>query len=147
MRGKSIILGFVLGIFLVVGNIAVGLENGKNFAPIQTILLNVFYYLFIISLSEEMIFRGFIQSRIFGLVHNNLLTTILVAIMFILSHIPYHMSAEKMTLLQFCQHNGTWFISLFVLHLFLTYLYRKYNSIFASTVFHALMDWSNGLFM
>lgn len=97
MRGKSIILGFVLGIFLVVGNIAVGLENGKNFAPIQTILLNVFYYLFIISLSEEMIFRGFIQSRIFGLVHNNLLTTILVAIMFILSHIPYHMSAEKMT--------------------------------------------------
>lgn len=144
---KSIIMGLILGILIVLGNVAVGITNGNTFAPVGTILLKFFYYLIIISLTEEVIFRGYIQSRIFGLVHNNALATILVAIMFVLSHIPYHLSVSKMNLVQFCQSNALWFVSVFILHLVFTYLYRKYNSIFASTIVHALMDWSNDLFV
>jgi uncharacterized protein len=144
---ESLITGLALGILIVLCNVVVGLANKNVFAPIGTILSKFFYYMVIISLTEELIFRGYIQSRIFGLIHNNAAATILVAIMFVLMHIPYHLSVAKISLFQFCQDNGIWFVSLFIWHLVFTYLYRKYNSILASTIFHALMDWSNILFI
>lgn len=144
----SIITGLVLGIVTALCNAAVGIAQGAgHFASVGTLLVRFCYYLFIIALSEEVIFRGYIQSRIFGLLHNNALATAATAVMFMLSHIPYHLSVSKMSLLAFCRSNAAWFVSVFILHLIFTYLYRKYNSIFASTIFHALMDWSNELFV
>jgi membrane protease YdiL (CAAX protease family) len=143
----SSILGLAVGLIVVLGNSAASLTGGASFSPIGTIVSRFFYYLFVISLMEEVVFRGYIQSRIFGLVRNNWAATILGAVMFVLMHIPYQMGAAGIDLYTFVQNNWAWFGLLFMWHLVFTYLFRKYNSIYAPMLFHALMDWGNILFV
>jgi hypothetical protein len=145
--GRSALTGLILGILLVLGNVVFGLGGGSIWAPVEIIITKFVYYLVIIALTEEIVFRGYIQTRIFGLLRSNITATLLAAVMFTLSHIPYQMAAAGMNLSAFLQTNGVWFIFLLIWHLVFTYLYRKYNSILAPTLFHALMDWGNSLFV
>lgn len=140
------VTGLALGLALALFSVITGLAGGNAFSPASKIVSKFFYYLIVIALTEEVVFRGYIQSRLFGLIHNNAGATALAALMFVSMHIPYHMSAAHDTLLSFCAGNWAWFITLFVWHLVFTYLYRRFNSILAPTLFHALMDWSNILF-
>ncbi|KLU59067.1 CAAX amino terminal protease self- immunity [Peptococcaceae bacterium CEB3] len=144
---KSVLTGLALGILIVLVDAVVSLAHGSRLAPFGTIVWRFFYYLMIIALMEEVVFRGYIQSRLFGLVRNNVAATILAAIMFVLMHIPYQMGAAGVNWLTFCQNNGIWFVFLFMWHMVFTYLFRKYNSVFAPTLMHALMDWGNILFI
>ncbi len=142
----SLLLGLVVGLMVVLGNGAISLGSGASFSPIGLIVSRFFYYLVVISLMEEIVFRGYIQSRIFGLVRNNWAATILSAVMFMLMHIPYQLGAAGMGLIAFTQSNWLWLVLVFMWHMVFTYLFRKYNSIYAPTLFHALMDWGNILF-
>jgi membrane protease YdiL (CAAX protease family) len=143
----SALLGLAVGLMMVIGNGAVSLASGASFAPIGLIVSRFFYYLVVISLMEEVVFRGYIQSRIFGLVRSNWAATLLGAVLFMLMHIPYQMGAAGMDLISFTQNNWLWLVLVFLWHFVFTYLFRKYNSIYAPTLFHALMDWGNILFV
>jgi len=56
---KSMLLGCILGMIIVLINSTVNLAAGRSLAPLQNIILNFVYYMFIISLAEEVIFRGY----------------------------------------------------------------------------------------
>ncbi len=144
--GKSALTGLVIGVGAVFVMLAGGLLNGKPFAPAETIIRQFFYYLVIIALPEEIVYRGYIQSRLFGLIKSNIGATATAGVLFVVMHIPYHMGAAGANLIAYCRENWSWFIMLFGRHLVITYLYRRFNSNLAPTVLHGLLDWSNILF-
>lgn len=144
---KSIILGGILGILVVIGNNVMNIVWARQLVQIQSIIANLVYYMLVISLVEEVIFRGYIQTRIYGLVKKPLFAIILVGILFMLIHIPFQMGQAKMGLFAYIQRSWITLIFTFIWHVVFDFLYRKYNTIYASTVFHGLMDWANYLFL
>ncbi len=145
---NAIIFGGTLGIFLIFfNNILPGLSSGAQWNKLSIILYNIFYYFIIIGFVEELIFRGYIQTRLYGLVNNEIITTIISAIMFSLMHIPFQMAYAGVGCLAFIQSNFLWLLILVMWHFVFTFLYKKYNSIFTGTIFHGFMDLGNYLFM
>jgi membrane protease YdiL (CAAX protease family) len=144
---KSIITGSILGLLIVAFNILLNLIQGRTFAPLQNIIINLVYYMVVISLVEEIIFRGYIQTRLYGLVKRPMIARILGALFFMLMHIPFQMGYANMELVAYVQMNWITLVFTFAWHMVFDFLYRKYNAIYAPTIFHGFMNWSNYLFL
>jgi membrane protease YdiL (CAAX protease family) len=145
---QSIILGVILGILLVLtNNVLPSITSGCHLNKITQILYNAFYYFIIIAFVEEIAFRGFIQTRIYGLIKNEIIAIITVSLMFSLMHIPFQMAMAGTTILSFISSNVVWLILLFFWHIIFNFLHKKYNCLFANTIFHGFMDWGNNLFV
>ena len=144
---KSLILGTILGVILLLLNgILPNIIAGNTLVSVRQIAYNAIYYLIIISLVEELIFRGYIQTRIYGLIKRRLPAIIITAILFMIMHIPFQMGRSNMNLVEFIANNWLWFIILIVWHVVFDFLYRKYNNILTGTIFHGFMNFSNSLF-
>ncbi len=144
---SSIILGSFLGIlFLVFNGIIPALFSERELISADMLLYNIFYFFTVIGFVEELIFRGFIQTRLYGIIKNNFLAIIITGVMFSLMHIPFQMSHVNMSLSQFFSENTLWLITLVGWHVFFNFLYKKYNSIFTGTIVHGFMNFSSTLF-
>lgn len=145
---QSIILGVIFGtLFVLTNNVIPSITSRCQLNQITQILNNAFYYFFIIAFVEEIAFRGFIQTRIYGLIKNEIIAIFTVSIMFSLMHIPFQMAMADTTFLSFISNNVVWLILLFFWHIIFNFLHKKYNNIFANTIFHGFMDWGNSLFV
>lgn len=143
---SSLVLGSFLGIiFLVFNGIIISLFSNSRFSTFN-ILYNVFYFFVIIGFVEELIFRGFIQTRIYGIIKNDFWAITLTGIMFSLSHIPFQMSMANMGAYQYFTENKIQFVVFFAWHIILNFLYKKYNSVYTGTVFHGFINLSSSLF-
>ncbi|MFL0268053.1 CPBP family intramembrane glutamic endopeptidase [Candidatus Clostridium radicumherbarum] len=143
---KSLILGLVLSAVLLIINLILGISGGYRFNTASKLILNFGYYFFVIALVEEIIFRGFIQTRIYGIIEKPFIAVIVTAFMFMAFHIPFQMGASHMKFLAYVSNNYITLLFTFLWHIVFNFLYTKYNSIAAPTVFHAVMDWCNVLF-
>lgn len=112
--------------------------EGRPLAPPENIAINFVYYMVAISLVEEIIFRGYIQTRIYGLIKKPIFAIILGGIFFMLMHIPFQMGYAKMGLVAYVQLNWITLLFTFIWHIILDFLYRKCNTIYVSTIFHGL---------
>jgi uncharacterized protein len=61
-------------------------------------------------------------------------------------HIPFQMGVSHMNFLSYISNNFITLIFTFGWHIVFNFMYAKYNSIAAPTIFHTIMDWSNDLF-
>jgi len=144
---KSLIVSGLIGLlFLLSMTIIPGIIMKAEFLPVGNILNNIFYYLIIIALSEEISFRGYIQPRLYPLVKNECLMIIIGGILFVFMHYPFQMSMRGMSFLEYWPQ----FISAapfqFLWHLAFSELYRLFGNIFGSTLLHGLVDLSTGIF-
>ena len=138
--GKSLMTGVVLGtIFTFFMNLLPNLLAGGKMISVNEALYNIFYYFIIISLSEEVIFRGYIQTRLYGLIKYDYLAVLVAGFLFYTSHLPFQMMVNGM------QINLINMLVIVALHFVMNYLYRRYNSIAGPTVFHGLLDWGGNL--
>lgn len=145
---QAVILGVVLGVLIVLtNNVIPGITTECQFNQITKILFDTFYYFVIIAFVEEIAFRGFIQTRIYGLIKNDFIAIIVVSLMFSLMHIPFQMALADTNIPSFISTNVAWLILLFLWHIIFNFLHRKYNCIFTNTIFHGFMDWGNNLFV
>lgn len=144
---KSIILGVIFGLVVLLVNLIPGLMSGKILNTLPNLLVNLLYYLVIIALVEEIIFRGYIQTRIYGLVKKPILAILLTAFLFMSIHIPFQMYVNHMNFILYISSNYITLVFTFIWHIVLNFLYTKYNSIVAPTIFHTIMNWSNYLFI
>lgn len=145
---QAVVLGSVLGICIVLfNNVIPAMMSGLHFTQISKLPYNVFYYLVIIAFAEEIAFRGFIQTRVYGLIKKDSVAVIIVGIMFSLMHIPFQMALTDSNILEFIGGNAVWLILLFFWHILFNFLHRKYNNIFTNTIFHGFMDLGNSLFI
>lgn len=143
---KSVIAGIALGLGVLLINLIPGLLDQRKLHSPGSLAAGFLYYFFVIALTEEIVFRGYIQTRIQGLIKNPVSATLFSALLFLLSHIPYQLAASGKALLPFLSEHLITLGFTFLWHLVFTFLYARYRSLAAPTLFHAFLNWSNYLF-
>ena len=139
LKGKwklSIILGGVLSLFYFYCNCLDHLINGEKLISITSILFLMVNFL-LVAICEEFVFRGFIGTRLNGLIKNKYIVIIVTGILFVVMHFPYRMIAANMSLSDF---DIGWLINLFIFHLIMSFIYMKTNSIYGSIIPHWISD-------
>lgn len=134
---KSCVLGILLGIiFLVVYQS--NSKTNKLINIISIVSLIPFIKFFIVGFAEEIIFRGYLQTRLIawqGTIKGCLLT----AIIFSFFHLPQRLIFENMNLqsaLMSC-------VSLIPSSLLLGYIMIKTENITAVSIFHTFINWTS----
>lgn len=139
---KSFILGTILLLIIVILKVIIPVVNGS--VTIRTdlgqILMNIVYYLIFIAFMEELVFRGFIGTRLFGYFRNKLFSIIVVGILFAVLHIPFQMIVAQVSFSQYISDNMGILVNIFFWHFIKQWLYARYNSIIAPTMLHFIMD-------
>ncbi|WP_408635385.1 CPBP family intramembrane glutamic endopeptidase [Paenibacillus selenitireducens] len=93
-----------------------------------------------IALVEEIAFRGYIQTRILGLIRNKYVAIFVVGIMFSLMHIPFQMLQADMSLIDHIMVYYPNLIFHVIMHIVFVYLYTRNYELIAPTITHALRN-------
>lgn len=132
----SIIIGVILSSFYFYCNCLSHLIEGKELISVNEILFLVIYFL-LVSVCEEFVFRGYIGTRLNGLIKNKYVVLLITGILFVLMHFPYRMIAYNMLLTDL---DIGWLINLFIFHFIMSFIYMKTNSIYGSIIPHWISD-------
>ena len=142
---KALCLGLLCGAISIVVQGIVPLINGCAFAPLNQIMNRFIYQLVFIALAEEIVFRGYIQTRLYGMIKGEIPAIMTGALLFSVMHLPYMFIlngvAELLTL-QTLILLAFWF----AMHIILNFVYRRTGSIFGVVLFHALYNTANNIF-
>lgn len=145
---QAILFSVSVGLlYFVILGILPGILSGAEINKISAILYHIFYYFVIIGFVEEIAFRGFIQTRIYGLIQNDAAAVLITAVLFALMHIPFQMAVHQMGFFSY--------LSIFVMnmpflilwHIVFNFIHRKFNSIYGNTICHGFMDMCSGVFL
>ncbi|NLD26920.1 MAG: CPBP family intramembrane metalloprotease [Acholeplasmataceae bacterium] len=143
---ESCILGAVLALIILIIQIVIGLVEGRGLTKLSTLAYNFFYYFIQIALVEEIIFRGFIQTRLFGFKKNGILTILLGAVLFMSIHLPFQIIYSGVPFFTYLANNYITLLFTMLWHVVFYYLYARFDNLAAPVIFHTFMDWSNYLF-
>ena len=144
---RSVIVGVIWGMILSTINIIPAITSGGKWLGFSKLLLSIPFFLIVIGLQEELIFRGFILSRLHGAIKSEAVVAIVCGLMFAMMHVPYQLfNKADGNVVAFFTDNAFWILTTFGWHFVFYFLYRKYNSLTTSTLCHFLMDLSNTLF-
>lgn len=138
---KSFIVGIVLAAIFFINNCGVYLMNGYKLIDIKEIAFFAIYFLSV-SLCEELVFRGYINTRINGLIKNKWFAIVCSGILFVIMHFPYRMIAYGMSLETLTIGSFSWILDLFITHCILSFVYIKTNSIYGSVIPHWISNLS-----
>jgi len=130
-------LGLLFSIIPLVLNdgILPGIIHGYEPRPIGMILYMTIGT-FIFAASEDIAFVGYIQTRLYGLIKNDILAVCLGAFLFSIMHISVPLAVDG-----FAVFNADIFIWLsfcFVLHFVMNAIFRRYFVIFSAMIWHTL---------
>lgn len=100
-----------------------------------------FYYLFYISLVEEVIYRGFIQNYLFGLKANKYLIFIIGALLFSFTHLPFQMYVNNNVSLNYVIEALPQLLFCFTFHLIMCLITYKRKDITIPIALHYTIDY------
>lgn len=143
---SSIIIGIIVASFLFYNNCISNLISGSKLISIQEILILLVYFL-LVAVCEEFVFRGYIGTRIYGLIKKRWLAVFVVGILFIVMHFPYRMIAYGMTLNDLTIKNFNWIIDLFITHLVFNFIYLKTNSLYGAIIPHWMSNFAYNIIL
>lgn len=105
---------------------------GASLVPLREALLYTVYF-FSVAVCEELVFRGYIGTRMFSLVKRKSTAVVLTGLLFVLMHFPYRMVAYGMTFRDF---QPGWLIDLLITHTVFSLIYMKTNSLYGAILPH-----------
>ncbi len=145
---RSLILGFTYSLPVSVPFFIYSLYQGSR------LNLNIFdlfwlflYYFICIAFVEEVIFRGYIQTRIQTIIKNKWLSIYTVGLMFAFMHVPFQMLIANMSFIQFLLNDYIHLIITGLYHIYFVYIYTRENHILAPTLTHAVINFTPHLFV
>ena len=137
----SLIMGIVLAVILFFCNCLSNIIfEGQVFVPFKTILIYIIYF-FTVGLCEEVIFRGYILTRLYGMVRNVFIDILLAGVFFVLMHFPFRMIAYNMSFFELAA-NASYMTDLFVTSLVLSFIRVKSDSLYGAIIPHWISDLS-----
>ncbi len=143
----SVVTGMIMGIIFILSyTIIPGIITGKTFLPVKAIVYNIFYYFVIISFKEELLFRGFIQPRLYPVFKKEWIMLIVGGILFVLMHYPFQMAARGMSFIEYLPLFIAGAPMQFIWHFVFSWFYRRFGNIFGGTILHGFVDMSIGIF-
>lgn len=139
---QSMLWGFLfLGVQLIFYASISYLFNDVSKVMLGSINLPMVILFFNSALAEEMIYRGYIETRLQGLVQNRHLCSIITAILFVLIHYPLKwMSGQQLNALSFPH-----ILLLLSLHVTCSLTYKKSNCLWGAVCLHLLYNLGNSL--
>lgn len=132
---QSCLIGLILAVVLFFNNCLSYVIGGADFIEVKDIFRYVIFYL-MVALCEEIVFRGYIGTRLYGLIKNQYIVILVSGILFIIMHFPYRMIAYGMTIRDLTISNIGWLLDLFITHIVLSLIYLKTNSLYGSIIPH-----------
>lgn len=145
---KSVLIGIIGAIPFSLLNISGPIQAGRNInTNLFELIFTFLYFLICIAFVEELVFRGFIQTRILKLIKVKWISIIVVGLLFSISHIPFQMMRMNMNLIEFLIYDLRHLITTCIIHIYLVYLYTRYNNLTAVIITHTLMDFSYAIFI
>lgn len=138
---KSLSMGILLFIIVIVLRGIIPVISGSRIqTDIGQIAMRTIYYFVFVALMEEIIVRGYIGTRLYGYLRNKGLSILIVGLMFSFEHIPFQLMITQMNLLEYIIMNWYDLLRVTIFHFWFQWLYSKYNSIIAPTIFHFIWD-------
>ena len=136
---RALRLGLLFGLIpIIVLGLLQGVVNGWEFNSLVSGLL-AFVTVFIMAFREDLMFVGFIQTRLYGLVKNDFWAINIGAMIFALAHAPAQlMHGIPMGVVNFLG----WLIFCFFMHRAFIMLFKKYFSLVLVTTLHTLWNFS-----
>lgn len=132
---KQISIGIILYIPLYLLLLILNWVQGINFNLDSMSIWNFLYMLIEIALVEEIIFRGFLQQRLKGLIKNKYVNLLVIAFVFGSIHIPFILAQSNLTFFQV-------FISVIpkmIMHIYFVGIYKAgNNSVLSATIAHGV---------
>ena len=132
---KQIIIGIILYIPLYLLSLRL---NGKSGININLNSISIWTFLFMltdIALVEEIVYRGFIQQRLNGLIRNKYINLLVAAFIFGSLPIPFLIAQSNLTFVQIIRL----VIPKMFMHIYFVGIYKAgNNSVLSSTIAHGL---------
>ena len=143
---KSVLWGLIFGGVILFVKIIPPVLAGRKLTGLNEILYNGFYYFIVIAFVEEIVFRGYLQTRLYGIIKSDVLAVVIGGLLFSVMHIPFQMYNQNVGLLVYLKKNCLSLLLVFLWHIVFNFLYRKNNSLAAPTIMHGIMDFSSYIF-
>jgi len=138
-------IGFIFSaIILMMNAILPWFFEGWDFLPFSQIMLFLFMAV-TVSLVEDTLFTGFIQTRIYGLIKNDVAAVLVTATLFALSHIPSHVADSGIS--GFTVIVSFSMVFWIIMHCIWNLIFRRYFSLFPIMMTHIVWNFGNiGIF-
>ncbi|MEX1306911.1 MAG: type II CAAX endopeptidase family protein [Eubacteriales bacterium] len=142
---KSCLIGFIVSIIAFVFDGGFALIQDQFFIGIKEMAILSLYFI-IIAVCEELVFRGYMGTRIYGLIKKQWIGIILIGVLFAFSHLLVRATAFNLNVFDLFLEQWIWMLELFILHIIWNYIYLKTNSLYGSIFSHWLSNLVIGLF-
>lgn len=134
---NSILLGFAGGFLLLVIQTTLFVAQGKSVSFASPQLLNWVIFFFA-AFEEEVLFRGYIQTRLFGLINNQWIVGIINSVLFLSVHYPVKWVVSGT--ISFDVLSAVFIVSLLALHFFCDAVYKKTNCLWGAILLHIIYN-------
>lgn len=134
---KSIVLGVVGGFVLLVIQTALFMVQGKSVSFANPSLLNWVIFLFA-AFEEEILFRGYIQTRLVGFLSNQCGAGIINSIFFLSIHYPVRWVVSGTISIEVL--SVVYVASLLILHFFCDAVYKRTNCLWGAILLHIIYN-------
>ena len=134
---NSIVFGLAGGFVLLVIQTALYIIQGKSVSFINPTLLNWVIFLFA-AFEEEILFRGYIQTRLFGLINGQWIVSIINSVLFLSIHYPVRWIVSGAIFINAL--SAVYIVSLLVLHFFCDAVYKRTNCLWGAFLLHVIYN-------
>lgn len=108
----------------------------------ESFVMNVVYLLVFVALMEELVFRGYIATRLYGIYKNKWLSIATVGMMSAIIHIPMYSMRLQISMWNYSVTHIDYLIKIAIYHCFFQWVFSKNNSIIAPIMIHFMIDFS-----
>ena len=134
---NSIVFGLAGGFVLLAIQTALYIIQGKSVSFINPTLLNWVIFLFA-AFEEEILFRGYIQTRLFGLINGQWIVSIINSVLFLSIHYPARWIVSGAIFINAL--SAVYIVSLLVLHFFCDAVYKRTNCLWGAFLLHVIYN-------
>lgn len=134
---NSIVLGFAGGFLLLAIQTALFMVQGKSLSFTSPQLLNWVIFIFA-AFEEEVLFRGYIQTRLSGLINSQWIVGIINSVLFLSIHYPVRWVVSGA--ISFDILPAVYIISLLALHFFCDVVYKRTNCLWGAVMLHIIYN-------
>ena len=134
---NSIGLGLAGGFLLLTIQTVLFMIQGKSISFISPQLLNWVIFLFA-AFEEEVLFRGYIQTRLSGLISSQWIVGIINSVLFLSIHYPVKWVVSGAV--SFDVLSAVYIVSLLALHFFCDAVYKRTNCLWGAVILHIIYN-------
>lgn len=134
---NSIGLGFAGGFLLLTIQTVLFMIQGKSLSFTSPQLLNWVIFLFA-AFEEEVLFRGYIQTRLSGLINSQWIVGIINSVLFLSIHYPVKWVVSGAV--SFDVLSAVYIVLLLALHFFCDAVYKRTNCLWGAVILHIIYN-------